>query len=99
MCLPCPAVGQVIKGPVTKYFPANARRIGFSVKATLQPMQQFVQQLDDSVPVVFVVGAFAHGAIDARYADEEIAVSQYPLSAAYALARITHSMEMKWGIL
>lgn len=91
---------QVIKGPVTKYFPVNARRIGFSVKATLQPIEKFVQaQLEDTVPVVFVVGAFAHGAIDTSYIDEEIAVSQYSLSAAYALARITNAMEMKWGIV
>lgn len=91
---------KVIKGPVTKYFPVNARRIGFSVKATLQPIEKFVQsQLEDTVPVVFVVGAFAHGAIDTSYIDEEIAVSQYSLSAAYALARITIAMEMKWGIV
>jgi len=93
-------VSQVIKGPVTKYFPADSKRIGFSVRANLQPMHEFVKtQLDDVVPVVFVVGAFAHGAIDADYVDEEIAVSQYPLSAAYALARITNAMEMKWNIL
>jgi rRNA small subunit pseudouridine methyltransferase Nep1 len=91
---------QVIKGPVTKYLPVNARRIGFSVKAELQPMERFAREsLDDGVPVVFVVGAFAHGAIDTSYVDEEVAVSQYPLSAAYALARITNAMEQKWGIV
>lgn len=94
----CPV--QVIKGPVTKYFPVNAKRIGFSVKAELHPMEQYVRSaLEDTVPVVFVVGAFAHGAIDTSYVDEEIAVSQYPLSAAYALARITNAMEQKWGIV
>lgn len=93
-------VVQVIKGPVTKYFPVNAKRIGFSVKADLHPMEQYVRsQLEDTVPVVFVVGAFAHGAIDTSYVDEEIAVSQYPLSAAYALARVTNAMEQKWGIV
>lgn len=88
-----------MKGPVSKYFPADARRIGFSVQAELVPVHQWVQhKLDDTKPVVFVVGAFAHGAIDTSYVDEEIAVSQYSLSAAYALARITNAMEMKWGI-
>jgi rRNA small subunit pseudouridine methyltransferase Nep1 len=78
----------------------NAKRIGFSVKADLHPMEQYVRSsLEDTVPVVFVVGAFAHGAIDTSYVDEEIAVSQYPLSAAYALARITNAMEQKWGIV
>jgi rRNA small subunit pseudouridine methyltransferase Nep1 len=86
---------------VTKHLPANARRIGFSVQAELHPIEAFVRSelRDDAVPVVFVVGAFAHGAIDSSYIDREIAVSQYSLSAAYALARITNAMEMKWGIV
>ena len=45
------------------------------------------------------VGAFAHGKIDAPYVDEEISISQYPLSAAYCLARITNCMEAKWNIV
>lgn len=91
---------KVIKGPVTKYLPANAKRIGFCERSDLQPIQTFVQQqLDDAVPAVFIVGAFAHGEIDSSYANVEIAVSQYSLSAAYALARITNAMEMKWGIV
>eukprot|EP00879_Flechtneria_rotunda_P017904 GHRR01018765.1.p2 GENE.GHRR01018765.1~~GHRR01018765.1.p2 ORF type:complete len:111 (+),score=39.93 GHRR01018765.1:1168-1500(+) len=90
---------KVIKGPVTRYFPASSRRIGFSVKAELQPMHEFVLQLDDAASVVFVVGAFAHGTIDRSYVDQEVAVSQYSLSAAYALARITNAMEIKWGIV
>lgn len=44
-------------------------------------------------------GAFAHGKIDASYVDEEIAVSAYPLSAAYCIARITNAFENKWGIV
>ncbi len=92
---------QVVKGPVTKYFPSGARRIGFSHSADkLLPLHEYVKQLDDSVATVFVVGAFAHGKIDAPYVDpaECVSVSQYPLSAAYALGRITNAMEMKWGI-
>lgn len=45
------------------------------------------------------VGAFAHGKIDAPYVDCEISVSQYPLSAAYCLGRITNALEGKWGIV
>ena len=56
--------------------------------------------LDDAKgPAVFVVGAFAHGAIDAPYVDTSVSVSRYPLSAAYALSRITNAMEIKWGVL
>jgi len=91
---------QVIKGPVTKYFPSGARRIGFSQAAeSLQPMHEYVRTLDNSVPHVFVVGAFAHGHIDMSYTDEQLSISQYSLSAAYAIARITNALEMKWGVV
>lgn len=62
-------------------------------------MHQYVASLDDATPLVFVVGAFAHGSIDATATDTCISISQYPLSAAYALARITGALEMKWGIV
>lgn len=45
------------------------------------------------------VGGFAHGKIDASWVDEELNVSEYPLSAAYALGRITNAFEMKWRIV
>ncbi len=45
------------------------------------------------------MGGFAHGKIDASWVDEELNVSEYPLSAAYALGRITNAFEMKWRIV
>ncbi len=94
------APSQIVKGPVTKYFPLNCRRIGFSHSSpNLKTLAQYVQELKDDVPTVFVVGGFAHGKIDAPWVDEEVAVSQYQLSAAYCLCRITNAMEQKWGIV
>ena len=63
-------------------------------------MHEYVQrpQLGER-PLVFVVGAFAHGKIDDSYVDEYISISQYPLSAAYALGRITNALEQKWNIV
>jgi len=37
--------------------------------------------------------------IDDSYVDEYISISQFPLSAAYALGRITNALERKWGIV
>ena len=37
--------------------------------------------------------------IDDAYVDEYISISQFPLSAAYALGRITNALEQKWGII
>jgi rRNA small subunit pseudouridine methyltransferase Nep1 len=94
---------RVIKGPVTKHLPAGARRVGFSHSAdSLVTMAQWAAALPDaalSTPVVFVVGGFAHGVIDHSYCDEFLSVSQYPLSAAYAISRITNAMEARWGIV
>lgn len=48
---------------------------------------------------MFVVGSFAHGKIDSSYVDQMVSVSQYPLSAAYCLSRITNAFESKWSIV
>jgi len=91
---------KVIKGPVTKYLPGDAPRIGFSSKAPLVPMHKWaMDNVPDDKPAVFVVGAFAHGSIDAAYTDTTISLSQYPLSAACAISRITNALEIKWGVL
>jgi len=90
----------MIKGPVTKHFPLDCKRLGFSWAATRRvPMHEYVKELPDEKTIVFVVGAFARGKIDAPWVDEEISVSEYPLSAAYALGRITNAFEQKWGIV
>lgn len=92
---------KVVKGPVTKYFPPDAHRIGFSHSAkSIVVMHEWVArpELGDR-PLVFVVGAFAHGKIDDSYVDEYISISQFPLSAAYALGRITNALEQKWSIV
>ncbi|KAF5829785.1 pre-rRNA processing protein [Dunaliella salina] len=91
---------KVIKSPVTKYLPLECTRLGFSWAAEKKvAMHEMVPQLPDNKPVVFVVGAFAHGKIDAPWVDQEISISEYPLSAAYCLARITTSFEQKWKIV
>jgi rRNA small subunit pseudouridine methyltransferase Nep1 len=93
----------VIKGPVTRHLPAGARRVGFSHSSEkLVPMAAWASALRDdelASPIVFVVGGFAHGKIDESYVDEFLSVSEYPLSAAYAISRITNAMEARWGIV
>ena len=71
---------KVVKGPVTKYFPAGARRVGFSFSAPeIKDMKTYVTALPDEVSVVFTVGAMSHGKIESTYTDDFISVSQYPL--------------------
>lgn len=37
--------------------------------------------------------------VDDSYVDEYLSISQFPLSAAYALGRITNALERRWGIV
>lgn len=91
---------QVIKGPVTKYLPSDGIRIALSHKATeVKDIFAVVRELDPTVPVIFVVGAFAHGSIDIAYADQTISISSYQLSAAQVLTRITNACEQKFDIV
>ncbi|KAL3755583.1 hypothetical protein ACJRO7_002608 [Eucalyptus globulus] len=74
---------RVIKNPVTQYLPVDARKIGFSHSSErLVEMQDYVAAIGDDTPLVFVVGAMAHGKIETEYTDDFISISNYPLSAA-----------------
>jgi rRNA small subunit pseudouridine methyltransferase Nep1 len=89
---------RIVKGPTGRHLPAGAHRIGFSrVASKVLPMHTH-PFLDTSQDLVFVLGAFAHGHIDEGLVDEYISISQFPLSAAYALSRITNALEQKWEI-
>jgi rRNA small subunit pseudouridine methyltransferase Nep1 len=89
-----------VKGPVTKLLPVDCRRIAFSRSAErLVFVSEFAKETDDSRVPVFIVGAYAHGALEASYADEFIAISQYPLSAACCISKITAAYEDKWRIM
>lgn len=105
-CLVLPVLSSAY--PHTLHFQPDARntfilitssRIHFRASSSCSPLQEYVAGLEDSGPIVFVVGAFAHGKIEAPWVDEELNISEYPLSAAYCLARITQAFEMKWKIV
>ncbi|XVE88095.1 hypothetical protein DITRI_Ditri19aG0040900 [Diplodiscus trichospermus] len=91
---------RVIKNPVTKYFPVNSHKIGFSYSSEkFVKMRKYVDAVGDDMNLVFVVGAMAHGKIETEYTDDFIAISGYPLSAAMCIARITEALADKWNIL
>lgn len=92
---------KVIKGPVSRHLPADAHRVAFSHSAGgVVCMRAHAERaLPVDKPLVFMVGAFAHGKVEETQADEFISISQFPLSAAYALGRITNALEAKWSIV
>eukprot|EP01118_Nematostelium_gracile_P011046 TRINITY_DN3885_c0_g1_i2.p1 TRINITY_DN3885_c0_g1~~TRINITY_DN3885_c0_g1_i2.p1 ORF type:complete len:144 (-),score=45.46 TRINITY_DN3885_c0_g1_i2:14-445(-) len=91
---------RVIKNPVTDYFPSNCKKIGASYEATkLVDIEDYVKANFNDEPVVFVVGAFAHGDIDVDYLDEKISYSNYGLSASVACSKLAIAFERHWGVL
>ncbi|KAK5575154.1 hypothetical protein RB653_010410 [Dictyostelium firmibasis] len=56
-------------------------------------------QLNGLQQVCIVIGAMSTGAMKIEYKHEEIAFSNYPLSAAGACFKITTVFEKQWGIL
>ncbi|CCI45519.1 unnamed protein product [Albugo candida] len=93
---------NVIKNPVTRYLPANCKKYAMSCSGTLINPWDFVEKLPIDEPIVFVIGAMAHGSItkeNTNYVDEIISISEYPLSGAQAITRLLNAFERHWGIL
>lgn len=73
-----------------------------------------VRQFAQDGPVVFVVGAMAHGKVSKiimslshhfllpkvsiDYTEQEVAISEYPLSAALTCTKICSAFEEGWGV-
>lgn len=62
-------------------------------------IRTLVHALPNDRATVITVGAHATGPAKVDWTSKDIAISQYPLSAAYALGRITNAFEYQWGCL
>ena len=49
-------------------------------------------------PICIVVGAIAKGAIETDYTEENVSISNYPLSAALTCSKLCDAFEQAWGI-
>lgn len=91
---------KVVKQPVTRHLPIGARRIGMSYSAPkVVQLKDYILTTKEDTPLVFVVGAMSHGKIEVDYIDDLVAVSAYPLSAMWAIARICNALETQWNIV
>jgi len=93
---------RVVKNPVTRHLPTRCQKYGMSCVGALVDAHEFVPSLPQDEPVVFVIGAMAHGHLDKTttpYVQEFISVSEYPLSGAKAIDRLLGAFEKNWGIL
>ncbi|CAG0892818.1 unnamed protein product [Darwinula stevensoni] len=89
---------KVIKNPVTDYLPAGCKKIGtsYQAKELVRPRDLITPGMKE--PVVYVVGAMAHGKVNVDYTEKEVAISEYPLSAALTCTKLLNAFEDAWGI-
>ncbi|KAL4381670.1 Ribosomal RNA small subunit methyltransferase [Arachis hypogaea] len=84
----------LIENPVTQHLPVNSRKIGLSVNSPKAvQINDYVTAANHDENLVFVVGAMAHGKIDAEYVDDLISVSTLSLSTGTCLRRICVALE------
>jgi len=89
---------KVIKNPITDHLPAGCRKILMSYSADgIKRPSQLVPESEE--PICIVVGAIAKGAIATDYTEENISISNYPLSAAAVCSKLCDAFEQSWGIL
>ncbi|OWF40956.1 ribosomal RNA small subunit methyltransferase NEP1-like [Mizuhopecten yessoensis] len=87
---------KIIKNPVTEHLPIGCPKIGTSFSADL--CQDLKELIPSAEPVVFVIGAMAHGKVEVPYTEKTVSFSNYPLSAALTCAKLCNACEDKWEI-
>lgn len=75
------------------------REVQQSKRRRIDSLEQSIAKQEDRVDVLYVIGAMAHGKVEVDYADEEICISEYPLSAATVCSRVSYAYECLLGIL
>lgn len=101
---------KLIPNPFTAHLPVGTRKILCTYNTNnVVDIQDHAKAMaatrpegvadDDPTSILYVVGAMAHGKVEAPYAEESICISEYPLSAATVCSRITFAYENLLGIL
>ena len=89
---------KVVRNPVSAHLPVGCRRLGTSFHA-----EGGIASVDDLTggeegPVAVVVGALARGVVRTDYTERDVKLSNYPLSAATACAKLTGLFEAHWDV-
>lgn len=91
---------NVIKNPITDHLPVKAVRIGMSGDAgKARQMSVVAGEIDQTLPVVFWVGAMAHGVDRFPEAEMLVSCSDYPLSASVVCSKICCAFEDVFNIV
>ena len=76
-------------------------KIALSTKGRLENFPKFAAKLDNSKPIVFIVGAVAKGnpTMEVGYHEDSICISKYALSASVCLGRMMNAYEDLFDIV
>lgn len=88
---------KVIKNPIIDHLPTGCQKIGTSFSA--EEIVDIKSLVPKKEPIVFAIGAMAHGAIDPDYTEKAVSFSNYPLSAALTCAKLCNAAEEVWGVI
>jgi rRNA small subunit pseudouridine methyltransferase Nep1 len=88
---------KVIKNPIEDHLPTGCTKVATSFNGEL--VADVKELVPESSPIVFVIGAMSHGSVNAGYAERTVSISNYPLSAALACAKVCNAFEEQWGII
>lgn len=89
---------HVIKNPITDHLPVGCKKIAMSFSSkTVKNCRELVPTGDEAIALV--VGAFAHGNLALDYTEDEISISNYPLSAALTCTKLCSAFEEVWNII
>lgn len=88
---------HVIKNPVTDHLPVGCKKIAMSFSSKIvKNCRELVPEGD--VSIAMVIGAFAHGNLNIDYTEEDISISNYPLSAALTCTKLCSAFEEVWNV-
>ncbi|VDN31912.1 unnamed protein product [Gongylonema pulchrum] len=89
---------RVIKNPVSIHLPTGCRKVSTSYQASkYMSCRQFAESTDEK-PIAVVIGGFAKGKINVDYTEEEVKLSNFPLSAALTCTKLTSAFEELWKV-
>ncbi|XP_059487320.1 ribosomal RNA small subunit methyltransferase NEP1-like isoform X2 [Neocloeon triangulifer] len=88
---------KVIKNPVESHLPVGCRKLlmSFSANQIKHPREL----VPTEEPIAIVVGAMANGKVTTSYTEEDISISNYPLSAALTCTKLCSAFEETWGVI
>lgn len=91
---------KIVTSPVTNHLPPESLKLALSTQGKLIKIQDFIKEKDFKEPIVFLVGAVAHGnpTMEVDYYQESFCISRYAMSASNCLGRLLTAFEFLWGI-